>query len=100
MKLRTLALATSGLVAIAAIANTATAAGAFMGKVNLGVGYAWEDFSADGDSWSNDYPAIHGAGAVNIPYNDVVNLQVDIFGAASMDNYGPDPPNIELSPGP
>lgn len=85
MNLKMIALATTALVAIAA---APAQAGQFMGKINLGVGYAWEDYSDGGES-SDDfdlgYTTIHGSASVNVPYNDRVNLQFDVFGNASMD---------------
>ncbi len=85
MKVRAIALTTSALVAVAALAAPASA-GSYMGKVNLGAGYFWEDYSDGDDNWDNNFSALHGAASVNVPYNDVVNLQFDVFGAASMDN--------------
>lgn len=88
MKTKTIALTTSALVAVAAFATTASAAGAYMGKVNLGVGYNWENFKTEGDSIDQNFTSILGGGSVNIPYDEVVNLQLDVAGAASMDNQG------------
>ena len=85
MKVKTIALASSALVAVATLAAPASA-GSYMGKVNLGVGHYWEDYSDGGESsgdWENNFTAIHGAASVNVPYNDRVNLQFDVFGAAS-----------------
>jgi predicted porin len=61
-----------------------------MGKVNLGVGNFWEEYTDGGENETedNDFTAVHGAASVNVPYNDIVNLQFDVFGAASMDNDG------------
>lgn len=87
MKLKTIALASSALVAVATLAAPASA-GSYMGKVNLGVGHYWEDYDNGSSSWDNDFTAVHGGASVNVPYNDIVNLQFDVFGAASMDNYG------------
>lgn len=85
MNLKTIALATTALVAIAAgPAN----AGQYMGKVNLGLGYAGEDYSAGGESTDVDYTALHGSASVNVPYSDRVNLQLDIFGSKSLDDAG------------
>jgi hypothetical protein len=84
MNLKTIALATTALVAIAAgPAN----AGQYMGKVNLGLGYVWEDYDFNGGPGGNEfrYTALHGSGSVNVPYNDRVNLQFDVFGAESLD---------------
>lgn len=87
MELRSIALATTALVAIATFAQPA-AAGGYMGKVNLGVGAAWEDYSfggEPGDNFDLDYTTLHGSASVNVPYNDRVNLQFDIFGNESLD---------------
>jgi hypothetical protein len=86
MKTKTIALTTSALVAVAAFASTASAAGAYMGKVNLGVGNNWENFHTSGSNFDDKYTSILGGGAVNIPYDDVVNLQFDVAGYASLDN--------------
>jgi len=88
MELRDIALATTALVAIAALATPASAGG-YMGKINLSGGFAWEnyDYGSEGSS-DNNYSTMHGSGSVNVPYNDRVNLQFDIFGAESLDNQG------------
>lgn len=89
MELRSIALATTALVAIATFTQPAAAAGSsYMGKMNLGLGYAWEDWF-DG-STELDYTTLHGSASVNVPYNDRVNLQFDIFGAESLDEYDGD----------
>lgn len=84
MNLKTIALATTALVAIAA---APAEAGQYMGKVNLGVGYASEDYDGFGGESNFDlnYTTIHGSASVNVPYSDRVNLQFDVFGNASMD---------------
>lgn len=85
MNFKATALATTALVAIAAAPADA---GQYMGKVNLGVGYAWENYSDGGESSSDfdlNYTTIHGSASVNVPYSDRVNLQFDVYGAASMD---------------
>lgn len=88
MKVRAIALTTSALVAVAALAAPASA-GEYTGKINLGAGYTWDNYDGgEGDDFDNNFSAINGSGSVNIPYNDVVNLQLDIFSAASMDNQG------------
>lgn len=86
MKVRAIALTTSALVAVAALAAPASA-GSYMGKVNLGVGNSWEEFGGEGDDELN-FSTIHGSGSVNVPYSDTVNLQFDVFGVASADNDG------------
>jgi hypothetical protein len=86
MNLKTIALATTALVAIAA---TPANAGQYMGKVNLGLGYAWENYSDGGENnpdFDLNYTALHGSASVNVPYSDLVNLQFDIFGNASLDD--------------
>jgi hypothetical protein len=91
MNLKTIALATTALVAIAAAPANA---GQYMGKVNLGFGNAWEDGNFGGESnYDLDYTTLHGSASVNIPYSDRVNLQLDIFGNESLDeafSSGPD----------
>jgi hypothetical protein len=83
MNLKTIALATTALVAIAA---APAMAGQYMGKVNLGVGNAWESYDTNSPPDAElDYTALHGSASVNIPYSERVNLQLDIFGNASMD---------------
>lgn len=91
MNLRQIALASSALVAVATLAAPSMA-GSYMGKVNLGLGNFWEEYydGGENDTDENNFTAIHGAASVNVPYNDIVNLQFDVFGAASMDNYSDD----------
>jgi predicted porin len=86
MDLRRIALTTTALVAIATVASPAQA-GQYMGKVNLGFGHAWEDYSCDGGECSLDleYTTLHGSASVNVPYNERVNFQFDIFGNESLD---------------
>jgi hypothetical protein len=88
MKVRAIALTTSALVAVATFAAPASA-GEYVGKINLGAGYTWDNYDGgEGYDFDNNFSAIHGSGSVNIPYNEVVNLQLDVFSAASMDNDG------------
>lgn len=87
MKVRAIALTTSALVAVAALAAPASA-GDYVGKINLGAGYTWDNYDGGEGDVDNNFSAIYGSGSVNIPYNDVVNLQLDVFSAASMDNDG------------
>jgi len=91
MALRAIALTTTALVAIASAVNPAQAAGQYMGKVNLGLGFAWEDWGDDdggengNDSIDLEYTTLHGSASVNVPYNDRVNFQFDIEGSESLD---------------
>lgn len=95
MKVRAIALTTSALVAVAVFAAPASA-GQYTGKISLGAGYVWETFEdgGEGDKWDANTSGLQGAASVNVPYNDDVNIQFDIFGDKSMDNYtngdGPD----------
>lgn len=84
MNLKMIALATTALVAIAA---APAQAGQYMGKVNLGFGYAWEDYNFGGEGADFDlaYTTLHGNASVNVPYSDRVNVQFDIFGNESLD---------------
>ncbi|MCE9521358.1 MAG: hypothetical protein K8S25_02865 [Alphaproteobacteria bacterium] len=97
MELRSIALATTALVAIATFAQPAAAGGSsYMGKVNLGFGNAWEDWSDGGESNNDislDYTTLHGSASVNVPYNDRVNVQFDIFGNESLDEAFDGSPN-------
>ncbi|MBI1212788.1 MAG: hypothetical protein GC190_15095 [Alphaproteobacteria bacterium] len=88
MQFKTLALATTSLVALGLTAGGASAGNMYAGKVNLGLGYAWEDYHSDGgeSSFDLEYSVVHGGGSVNIPYNEWVNLQLDAWGSASLDN--------------
>jgi hypothetical protein len=88
MNFKHLALATTSLVALGLAASGASAGNMYAGKVNLGLGYAWEDYGCDGGECSFDlqYSTLHGGGSVNIPYDAFVNIQLDAFGAASLDN--------------
>jgi hypothetical protein len=88
MQFKTLALATTSLVALGLAAGSASAGNSYAGKVNLGVGYAWENYSCDGGECSQDinYSMVSGSGSVNIPYSEFVNLQLDVAGAGSLDN--------------
>jgi predicted porin len=55
------------------------------------VGNAWEDYGNDGGESSFDlqYPALQGFGSVTIPYSQWVVMQLDLAGAASLDEgYG------------
>jgi hypothetical protein len=85
MNLKTIALTTTALVAIA---SAPAYAGQYMGKVNLGVGFAWEDFDTGGEGYDANYSVLHGGASVNVPYSDRVNLQFDVFGSKSMDDAG------------
>ena len=87
MKLRTLTLATTSLVALGLAAAPASAKG-MMGDVSLGYGYNWQTFEIDSSSVDLDHPAIFGGGRVNIPYSDTVNVQLDAVGGASLDTDG------------
>jgi len=87
MQYRTLALATTSLVVLGfATASTAAAQG-IMGDVSLGYAHNWHDydFGAAG-GFDIEYPAIMGSGRVNVPYDDNVNIQLDVVGRSSMDD--------------
>jgi hypothetical protein len=90
MKLRTIALASTALVAFAA---APAYAGQYMGKVNLGLGYVWENYDTNSPPDNElEYTSLHGSASVNVPYSDRVNLQFDIFGDASLDSAYPSGP--------
>lgn len=81
MNVRTLTLATTSLVALGLAVAPASAKG-MMGDVSLGYEHTWIDVDGSDDSYS----AIIGAGRVNLPYGDTVNIQLDAIGRASMDD--------------
>jgi hypothetical protein len=86
MKFKYIALATSSLVAACLATAPAQAAKAMMGDVSLGYAQNWTDVDfGGGDSFDYEYPSIFGFGRVNVPYDDFVNVQVDIFGRSSLD---------------
>src|SRR5262245_35260522 len=86
MQFKSIALATTSLVAASLAAAPAEATKAMMGDVSLGYAHNWTDIDFGGAS-SNDfeYPSVFGSGRVNIPYDDLVNLQVDVLGRTSLD---------------
>ncbi|NJL73181.1 MAG: porin [Candidatus Competibacteraceae bacterium] len=84
MQFRTLALATTSLVALG-LAAQANAANQMMGDINFGYGHNWENFEEGGSSSDNEHPSIFGQGRVNLPYSDTVNLQLDAVGRTSLD---------------
>ncbi len=86
MQFKTIALATSSLVAAYLAVAPANAATTMMGDVSLGFAYNWEEYDFGGDgTFDNDYPSIFGSGRVNIPYSDTVNVQLDALGRTSLD---------------
>ncbi|MFM9864022.1 MAG: hypothetical protein ACKVRO_10475 [Micropepsaceae bacterium] len=90
MNFKSIALATTALVVIAA---APAQAGQYMGKVNLGLGYASENYDTNSPPDEElEYTTLHGSASVNVPYSDRVNVQIDLFGNASMDEaYDPGP---------
>lgn len=99
MQFKTLALATTSLMALGlAAAPVAQAKGGpqLMGEVELDLSYYWDDWNFGSEGSSSDseteYTTFIGAGRVNIPYDEWYNLQVDIFGLAALadlDTYAP-----------
>ncbi|NOT42562.1 MAG: hypothetical protein HOP13_18965 [Alphaproteobacteria bacterium] len=76
------------------IAAAPANAGQYMGKVNLGGGFASESWTEGGESDLDlDYTTLHGSASVNVPYSDRINLQFDIFGSASLDEAFSDGPD-------
>jgi len=89
MSMRSLALATTSLVALGLAVSPASAG--MMGEVSLGYGHSWlnQEGSEGGESSydiDNEYPSILGAGRVNLPYSNTVNIQLDAVGRASLDD--------------
>lgn len=92
MNFKVLTLATSSLVALGLSAASAQAAG-MMGDVRLSMGYNWTDFNLGGEGFGpfsggkfdGQYSSFSGGGRVNLPYSDVVNIQLDLNADASLD---------------
>lgn len=86
MQFRTIALATTSLAAAYLAVAPANAANTMMGKVSLGYGHNWEDIDFGGEGGGDfEYPSVFGAGSVNLPYSDTVNIQLDVLGRTSLD---------------
>jgi hypothetical protein len=86
MQFKSIALATSSLVAASLAAAPVNAASAMMGDVSLGFAPNWEETDVGGGgSFDNDYSSVFGQGRVNIPYSDTVNVQLDALGRTSLD---------------
>lgn len=86
MNFKTLALATTSLVALGLSAEAASAATApMMGEVDLGYGYNWLDGGETGGD-TFDYPAILASGRVNIPTSAHVNVQASFDAWTSMED--------------
>jgi hypothetical protein len=86
MQFKTIALATTSLVAAYLAVAPAHAASSMMGDVSLGFAPNWEesDFGGEG-TFDNDYSSVLGRGRVNVPYSDTVNVQLDVVGRTSLD---------------
>lgn len=86
MQFKSIALATSSLVAASLVAAPANAASTMMGDVSLGYAHNWTDIDLGGEGSTDfEYPSVLGSGRVNIPYSDTVNVQLDAFGRTSLD---------------
>jgi hypothetical protein len=86
MRVKSIALATSSLVAASLAAAPAEAAKTMMGDVSLGYAHNWTDIDLGGEGSADfEYPSVFGAGRVNIPYDDLVNIQLDVLGRTSLD---------------
>jgi len=89
MQVKTLALATTSLVALGlAVAPAAQAAGPapMMGRVDIDFSHYWDDFGSEGSSFEDEYVTWQGIGRVNIPVDELHIFQVDIWGGYSLDD--------------
>ena len=69
MQFKSIALATTSLMAASLAAAPAEAAKAMMGDVSLGYAHNWTDIDfGSGSSVDFEYPSVFGSGRVNIPY--------------------------------
>ena len=88
MSLKSLALISTSIVALGFSATASQAAGPMtMGRVDMGFTEWFDTYSAyyTSTDYDYDYPSVTGMARVNIPYSDTVNLQLDVFGDASLD---------------
>ena len=89
MTLKNLALASTAFTALV-VASPAHAAAAPATQGVMYFGFSeWldnYDFRSGNEGFGFDYdhPSLYGSAKVNVPYDDTVNLQIDIWGDASM----------------
>jgi len=85
MNLKSLALISTSIVALGISSMAAQAASTTMGVVYLGFAEWWDNYDYPGSSsWDYNHPSVYGSGRVNIPYDTSTNVQVDVFGDASL----------------
>lgn len=76
-------LATTSLVALGLVAMPASAKPTMMGEVEIDLSYYWEDWDYGFTSFEDEYTTVAAAGRVNVPYDEMYNIQVDLFGITS-----------------
>lgn len=91
MNWKSLALISTSIVALGFSASASVAAPPpTMGQVDIGFTYWWDTFDYHYDyspeRYTYEYPSLTGSARVNMPYSDHVNVQVDLFGDASLDS--------------
>jgi len=91
MNWKSLALVSTSIVALGFSASASMAAPPpTMAQVDLGYTYWWDDFrwkyGSSTYTESDEYPSLTGSARVNMPYSEHVNIQVDMFGDASLDS--------------
>ena len=89
MKFRNLALMTTSLVALGlSVAPVSAKTAPMMGRVDVDFSYWWDSWDYGGGStYDDEYTTLVGSARVNIPYDEFVNLQLDITGETSLDEY-------------
>ena len=83
MNLKNLALASTAFTALV-MASPAAHAAATQGVMYFGYSQWWDSYGSEGGSFDYNHPSLYGSAKVNIPYDDSINLQIDIWGDASM----------------
>lgn len=87
MQFKTLALATTSLVALGLTAPAqAAGSGGMWGDVSLGYGQSWYEVSDGSEGVDTEYPSILGQARVNLPTGNNINVQADFLGRVSLDD--------------
>jgi hypothetical protein len=91
MKFRTLALATTSLVALGFAGTPASAGGTALGSINIGTGHTWQDQCSGGECGANgaiddQFMNLSGGATVFAPYDTNWGIQFGVAGDAAFAN--------------
>lgn len=89
MNWKSLALISTSVVALgfSASASLAAPAPATTARIDMGFTPWWDSYDYGGEHADYSYTSLTGMARVNIPYNPFYNVQLDVFGDASL-NHG------------